>query len=132
MYSYFSRVRCFFFFFFLMIRRPPRSTLFPYTTLFRSRAVGRVSLERLIADGRIHPGRIEEIVRKAQEEIDAGIVEAGEQAIYETGIRGMHPELVRLVGRMKYRTSYGQNILDHSKEVAWLAGVMGGAARRGR
>src|SRR3989441_3019413 len=93
------------------------------------RAVGRVSLERLIADGRIHPGRIEEIVRKAQEEIDAGIVEAGEQAIYETGIRGMHPELVRLVGRMKYRTSYGQNILEHSKEVAWLAGMMAGGPR---
>src|SRR2546425_7131205 len=93
------------------------------------RAVGKVSLERLIADWRIHPGRIEEIVRKAQEEIDAGIVEAGEQAIYETGIRGMHPELVRLVGRMKYRTSYGQNILDHSKEVAWLAGMMAGELR---
>src|SRR6266513_1683350 len=93
------------------------------------RAVGKVSLERLIADGRIHPGRIEEIVRKAQEEIETGIVEAGEAAIYETGIHGMHPELVRLVGRMKYRTSYGQNILDHSKEVAWLAGMMSGELR---
>src|SRR3989441_11049512 len=96
-------------FFFLMIRRPPRSTLFPYTTLFRS----------------------EEIVGKVQEEIEAGIVEAGEAAIYETGIRGMHPELVRLVGRMKYRTSYGQNILEHSKEVAWLAGMMAGEVALG-
>src|SRR5216117_2550751 len=88
------------------------------------RAVGKIALERLIADGRIHPGRIQEIVHKVQEEIETGIVEAGEAAIYETGIRGMHPELVRLVGRMKYRTSYGQNILEHSKEVAWLAGIM--------
>src|SRR5207245_2734866 len=75
------------------------------------REVGRLALERLIADGRIHPGRIEEVVDKARGEVDASIVEAGEQAIYETGIKGMHPELVKLVGRMKYRTSYGQNIL---------------------
>src|SRR2546422_2689549 len=88
------------------------------------REVGRLALERLIADGRIHPGRIEEVVQKARDEVEASIVEAGERAVYETGIKGMHPELVRLVGRMKYRTSYGQNILDHSKEVAWLAGMM--------
>src|SRR5256884_575244 len=88
------------------------------------REVARLALERLIADGRIHPGRIEEITRKAQAEVEAGIVEAGEQAAYETGIHGLHPELLKLVGRMKYRTSYGQNMLDHSKEVAWLAGIM--------
>ncbi len=88
------------------------------------REVGRLALERLIADGRIHPGRIEEVVAKARAEVDAAIAEAGEQAVYDTGIKGMHPELVRLVGRMRYRTSYGQNILEHSKEVAWLAGMM--------
>src|SRR6266516_631186 len=88
------------------------------------REVGRLALERLIADGRIHPGRIEEVIGKCRAEIEAGIVEAGEQAVYETGIKGMHPELVKLVGRMRYRTSYGQNILEHSKEVAWLAGII--------
>jgi ribonuclease Y len=88
------------------------------------REVGRLALERLIADGRIHPGRIEEIIGKCRAEVEAGIVEAGEQAVYETGIKGMHPELMKLVGRMRYRTSYGQNILEHSKEVAWLAGIM--------
>jgi ribonuclease Y len=88
------------------------------------REVGRLALERLIADGRIHPGRIEEVVGKARAEVDAAIAEAGEQAVYDTGIKGMHPELVKLVGRMRYRTSYGQNILEHSKEVAWLAGMM--------
>jgi ribonuclease Y len=88
------------------------------------REIGRLALERLIADGRIHPGRIEDIVHQAQQEVEKGLVEAGEQAIYEAGIHGMHAELVKLVGRMKYRTSYGQNILQHSKEVAWLAGIM--------
>jgi len=88
------------------------------------REVGRLALERLITDGRIHPGRIEEIVDKARVEVDASVLEAGEQAVYETGIKGMHPELVKLVGRMRYRTSYGQNILEHSKEVAWLSGII--------
>src|SRR5467141_3611186 len=88
------------------------------------REVGRLALERLIADGRIHPGRIEEIVKKAKADVDTSIVEAGEQAVYDTGVRGMHAELVKLVGRMKYRTSYGQNILEHSKEVAYLAAMM--------
>ncbi len=88
------------------------------------REVARRSLEALIADGRIHPGRIEEIVVKCQRELEAQLVDLGEQAAYDTGIHGLHPELVKLVGRMRYRTSYGQNILDHSKEVAWLAGMM--------
>ncbi len=88
------------------------------------REVGRLALERLITDGRIHPGRIEEVVDKARTEVDASVLEAGEQAVYETGIKGMHPELVKLVGRMRYRTSYGQNILEHSKEVTWLAGII--------
>jgi ribonuclease Y len=93
------------------------------------REVGRLALERLIADGRIHPGRIEEVVDRARAEVEASIVEAGEQAVYEIGIKGMHPELVKLVGRMKYRSSYGQNMLEHSKEVAWLAGIMAAELR---
>src|SRR5438874_5405240 len=93
------------------------------------REVGRLALERLITDGRIHPGRIEEVVDKARGEVDASVLEAGEQAVYETGIKGMHPELVKLVGRMRYRTSYGQNILEHSKEVAWLAGIIAAELR---
>ncbi len=88
------------------------------------REVARRALEQLITDGRIHPGRIEEVVGSVREQIEKELVEVGEQTVYEVGIHGMHPELVRLVGRMKYRTSYGQNILQHSKEVAWLAGIM--------
>jgi ribonuclease Y len=88
------------------------------------REVGRRSLEALIADGRIQPGRIEDIVTKVRAELDTQLIELGERAAFDTGISGLHPELIKLVGRMRYRTSYGQNILEHSKEVASLAGIM--------
>ena len=80
------------------------------------REVARLALERLISDGRIHPGRIEEVVEKAQAEVDQQIQEAGEQAVYDVGVHGLHPELIKLVGRMKFRTCYGQNLLNHTKE----------------
>jgi len=88
------------------------------------REIARVSLERLISDGRIHPGRIEEVVAKAQGEMNEQIRETGEQTCLEVGIHGLHPELVKLLGRLRYRTSYGQNVLEHSKEVGYLAGMM--------
>ena len=88
------------------------------------REVARLALEKLIADGRIHPTRIEEMVDKAKKDVDAAIKQAGERATYEVNIHGINPDLVRLLGRLRYRTSYGQNVLQHSVEVAILAGIM--------
>lgn len=88
------------------------------------REVARIALEKLIVDGRIHPARIEEMVERAVKDVENDIKEEGEQATLETGINGLHPELIRLLGRLKYRTSYGQNVLKHSIEVSYLAGLM--------
>ncbi len=88
------------------------------------REVARLTLEKLISDGRIHPAKIEEMVEKSRKEVDAVIKQAGERATFETGVHGLHPELVKLLGRLRYRTSFGQNVLKHSIEVSWIAGMM--------
>ena len=90
------------------------------------REIARRSLEKLIEDGRIHPGRIEEIVEKTKKELEEHIKEEGEKTAFEVGIQKLHPELIKLIGRLKYRTSYGQNVLQHSKEVAYIMGVLAG------
>jgi len=88
------------------------------------REIARIALERLVSDGRIHPARIEEIVQKVEQEVETSIREAGEQATFDVGVHGMHPELIKLIGRLKYRTSFAQNVYQHSLEVAFLCGIM--------
>jgi ribonuclease Y len=88
------------------------------------REIARISLERLVSDGRIHPARIEEIVQKVEQEIETSVREAGEQATFDVGVHGIHPELIKLIGRLKYRTSFAQNVYQHSLEVAFLCGIM--------
>jgi len=88
------------------------------------REVARIALERLVSDGRIHPARIDEIVQKVEQEMEVAVREAGEQATFDVGVHGIHPELIKLIGRLKYRTSFAQNVYQHSLEVAFLCGVM--------
>ena len=107
----------------LIVDDTPEAVLISAYDPYR-REIARLALQRLVADGRIHPARIEEVVNKVKQEMEVHLKDEGDKACFEVDVHGLHPELVKLVGRMKFRTSYGQNCLQHSKEVAWLAGMM--------